>query len=89
MPLPPLRYARVVTTMRRRRVVDVKHRVVLGAREAVDQGRAVCGWPINTAFVERIHLSLCQHVAAIGRRTPTLCTGADGVRRQLAVYHGY
>jgi len=28
-------------------------------------------------------------VAAIGRRTSMLCKGKDGLRQQLAVYHGY
>lgn len=41
------------------------------------------------ACVERINLSLRQHVAAIGRRVPTLCKGEEGVRQQLAVYHVY
>jgi IS1 family transposase len=89
MPLPELLYARVVKTVHRRRLVDVKHRVVFGARDAVDRVLAVCGWQINTAFVERINLSLRQHMAAIGRRTPTLCKGEAGLRHQLAVSHGY
>jgi hypothetical protein len=42
----------VVKTMRRRRLVDVKHRVVFGTLEAIQQVLAVCGWQINTAFVE-------------------------------------
>jgi hypothetical protein len=50
---------------------------------------ALLGWQINTAFVERINLSLRQHVAAIGRRTTTLCKGEEGLRQQLALYHGY
>src|SRR5262249_40351693 len=33
------------------------------------------------------HLSLRQHVAAIGRRATTLCKGEDGLRQQLALYH--
>jgi hypothetical protein len=37
LPLPELLYAQVVKTMRRRRLVAVKHRVVLGARAAVEQ----------------------------------------------------
>jgi len=36
MPLPGLLYAQVVKTMRRRRLVDVKHRVVFGSLEAVN-----------------------------------------------------
>ena len=37
MPLPGLLYAQVVKTMRRRRLVHVKHRVVFGTLEAVEQ----------------------------------------------------
>src|SRR5262244_823573 len=52
MPLPELLYAQVVKTMRRRRLVAVKHRVVFGTKAAVAQVLATCGWQINTAFVE-------------------------------------
>jgi IS1 family transposase len=38
------------------------------------------GWHINTAFVERINLTIRQHVAAVGRRVSTLCKGEDGLR---------
>jgi len=41
-------------------------------------------WQINTAFVERLNLTIRQHVAAIGRRVSTLCKGEDGLRQQLA-----
>src|SRR6266700_7487223 len=50
---------------------------------------APLGWQINTAFVERLNLSLRQHVAAIGRRVSTLCKGEDGLCQQLALYHMY
>src|SRR5713101_948637 len=89
MPLPQLLYAQVVKTVRRRRLVDVKHRVVFGSLEAVKHLLAVCGWQINTAFVERINLNLRQHVAAVGRRVTTLCKGEDGLRQQLGLYHVY
>ena len=49
----------------------VSHRVVLGTLEAVQQVLAACGWQINTAFVERINLTIRQHVAAVGRRVST------------------
>ena len=42
---------------------------------------AACGWQINTAFVERLNLSLRQPVAAIGRRVSTRCKGEDAVVR--------
>src|SRR6266581_3270577 len=89
MPLPQLLYAQVIKTVRRRRLVRVRHRVVCGTLEAVQQVLAACGWQSNTAFVERVNLSIRQHVAAVGRRVSTLCKGEDGVRQQLALYHMY
>ena len=89
MPLPGLLSAHVVKTVRRRRLVDVKHRVVFGSLEAVNHLLAPLGWHINTAFVERINLTIRQHVAAVGRRVTTLCKGEDGLRQQLAVFHCY
>ena len=86
MPLPGLLYAQVIKTMRRRRLVRVSHRVVFGTLEAVQQVLAVCGWQINTAFIERVNLSIRQHVAAVGRRVSTLCKGEEGLRQQLALY---
>ena len=50
---------------------------------------AACGWQINTAFIERVNLSMRQHVAAVGRRVSTLCKGEEGLRQQLALYHTY
>ena len=89
MPLPQLRYAQVVKTVRRRRLVKVKHHVVFGTKTAVDQVLAACGWQINTSFVERLNLTIRQHVAAVGRRVSTCCKGEDGLRQQLALYHVY
>jgi len=89
MPLPGLLYAQVIKTVRRRRLVRVCHRVVFGTLEAVQQVLAACGWQINTAFVERLNLTIRQHVAAIGRRVTTLCKGEEGLRQQLALYHCY
>ena len=89
MPLPQLLYAQVVKTVRRRRLVDVKHRVVFGTLAAVEQVLAPLGWHINTAFVERLNLTIRQHGAAVGRRVTTLCKGEDGVRQQLSLYHVY
>lgn len=89
MPLPELLYAQVVKTMRRRRIVGVKHRVVFGTQLAIEQVLAACGWTINTAFVERLNLDLRQRVAAIGRRVNTLCKGEEGLLDQLALFQTY
>jgi IS1 family transposase len=88
-PLPQLLYAQVLKTVRRRRLVRVTHRVVFGALAAIEQVLAAQGWHINTAFVERVNLTIRQHVAAVGRRVTTLCKGEDGVRQQLTLYHTY
>src|SRR5215471_18376299 len=89
MPLPALLYAQVVKTMRRRRLVAVKHRVVFGTQLAIEQVLAACGWQINTAFVERLNLSLRQRVAPIGRRSATSWKSEDGLGQQLALFQVY
>jgi IS1 family transposase len=89
MPLPALRYAQVVKSYRRRRLVGVTHRVVFGTQLAIEQVLAACGWTINTAFVERLNLDLRQRVAAIGRRVNTLCQGAAGLQQQLVLFQVY
>src|SRR3989441_5140645 len=89
MPRPGRRYAQVIKTVRRRRLVRVRQRVVFGTLEAIQQVLAACGWQINTAFIERLNLSIRQHVAAVGRRVTTLCKGEDGLRQQVAVFHCY
>jgi hypothetical protein len=89
MPLPHLLYAQVVKRYRRRRLVGIRHRVVFGTLDAVQQVLAACGWQINTAFMERANLSIRQHVAAMGRRVMTVCKHEDGLRQQLALYQVY
>ena len=79
----------MIKTVHRRRLVRVSHRVVCGTLEAVKQVLSACGWQIQTAFVERINLTIRQHVAAVGRRVSTLCKGEDGLRQQVAVFHCY
>src|SRR5207302_5587220 len=57
--------------------------------ERVKHVLAACGWQINTAFVERLNLTIRQHVAAVGRRVTTLCKHAAGLRQQLMLYQVY
>jgi hypothetical protein len=54
--------------------------------DGVKQVLAACAWQINTAFVVRLNLDICQRVAAVGRRVTTLCTGEDGLRQQLVLF---
>ena len=64
MPLPQLLYAQVVKHYRQRHLVGVRHRVVFGTLAAVKHVLASRGWQINTAFIERVNLTIHQHVAA-------------------------
>jgi hypothetical protein len=89
MPLPHLLYAQVVKSYRRRRLVGIKHRVVFGTLERVQQVLLAGGRQINTAFVERLNLDIRQRVAAVGRRVNTLCQGEDGVQHQLVLFQSY
>jgi hypothetical protein len=43
MPLPGLLYAQVIKQYRRKRMVGVKHRVVFGTMDAIEQVLSVCG----------------------------------------------
>ncbi len=69
--------------------MGVRHRVVFGTLTGVKHVLASRGWQINTAFIERVNLTIRQHVAAVGRRVMTLCKGEAGLRQQLALYHVY
>lgn len=89
IPLPGLLYAQVVKQYRRRRLVQVSHRVVFGTLTGVKHVLAPQGWHINTAFIERVNLTIRQHVAAVGRRVLTLCKGEQSLRQQLALYQVY
>ena len=83
-PLPALLSAQVVKTRRRRRLVEVPHRVVCGPQAALDQVLAPWGWQSNTACVERLTRSLRQRGAAIGRRSATPGKSENGLGQQLA-----
>jgi IS1 family transposase/transposase-like protein len=89
MPHSELLYAQVIKTYRRRRLVRMRQRVVFGTLAQVTQVLAPQGWHINTAFIERVNLTLRHHVAAVGRRVMTLCKREAGLRDQLHLAHTY
>jgi len=89
MPQPELCYTQVIKTYHRRCLVRVRQRVVFGTLAQVSHLLASQGWHINTAFIERVNLTLRHHVAAVGRRVITLCKREAGLRSQLHLYHAY
>jgi len=52
---------------------------VFGSRDLIRQHLAAYGWQINTAFIERLNLSIRQHVPGLGRRVNTLTRSSDGL----------
>jgi len=89
LPRPELLYAQVLTQYRRRHLVHRRPRVVFGTLAQVLHVLAPRGWHSNTAFIERVNLTLRHHVAAVGRRVMTLCKQEAGLRLQLYLYHTY
>jgi hypothetical protein len=88
-PRPGLLSAPVVQTGRRRRLGDVQPRVIVGTLGALQPGLAAHGWPITTACIERLTLTIRPPGAAVGRRVSTLGKGEDGVRQPLTLSHVY
>jgi IS1 family transposase len=78
-PAPGLVYAQVIKTVRRGRLVRVKQRLVFGCLEELRARLDRWGWKINTAFVERLNLSIRQHLPALGRRVMTRAQSPVGL----------
>jgi IS1 family transposase len=62
---------------------------VFGTLDRITPRLAAHGWQINTAFIERVNLTIRQHVAAVGRPVITLCKQQAGIRQQPALYDVY
>lgn len=90
-PLPDLHYAQVVKKREKGRVISVSQRIIYGSLEFVetvlkDHG---VGQVINTAFIERLNLTIRQHVAALARKVIQLAKTEVGLDNQLALSQGY
>ena len=88
-PLPTLNYAQVVKKCRRRRLVKLIQQVVFGTAQAIPHVLDQPAWQINTAFVERLNLTLRQHISALARRTRHLAKSQLGLERSLALFQAY
>ena len=73
--------------------MSVTHKVVYGTLESVNSKlQASVGKVINTSFIERLNLTLRQHVPALARKTLTLAKSEIGLERELnlrQVYHNF
>ena len=93
-PLPILHYAQVVKKRVNGRVVEVSRKLVYGSMVMVEHtlSQSGVGRIINTAFIERLNLSIRQHVAAMGRKVISLAKTKMGLEAQLSLcqtYHNF
>ena len=90
-PRPELHYVQLVKQRVKGRVVRVTYRVVYGSLERVQALLKASGVAqvINTAFIERLNLSIRQHVAALGRKVISFAKTETGLRHQLSLWQAY
>ncbi len=86
-----LLYGQVKKTYRRRHVVRVRRRMRCGTLAAFQAALRKLGLSgrVNTAFVERVNLTLRQGVAALARRTWATAQAAPALLAHLEWWRGY
>jgi IS1 family transposase/transposase-like protein len=84
-------YGQVIKHYRRCRLLRVTHRVLCGTWTHLQQGLQQLGLSgrLNTAFVERLNLTVRQGVAALTRRTWATAQTASGLLLHLEWWRGY
>jgi hypothetical protein len=70
-------------------VVAVTQRVVFGSAEAIATLLKAAGQTINTAFIERVNLTLRLHVPALARKVLSFAKTPDGLEQQVKVGRTY
>jgi IS1 family transposase len=88
-PLPELNYAQVVKRRVKGRVVEVTQRVVFGSAEAVVAILSQAGHKINTAFIERVNLTLRAHIPALARKVLSFAKTSPGLSQQVSLSRTY
>src|SRR5437764_8257433 len=84
-------YGQVKKSYRRRKPVRVTHVMRLGTEDALKvalQGLGLSGW-INTAFIERVNLTVRHGVAALARRTWATAQQAPHLLAHLEWWRAY
>jgi IS1 family transposase len=84
-------YAQVKKIHRRRRLVKVEHLMLSGEREEMTTGLKALGLSgkINTAFIERLNLTIRQGVAFLVRRTWGAAQFTSELELHLQWWRGY
>jgi IS1 family transposase/transposase-like protein len=88
-PLPELNYAQVVKHRVKGRVIAVTTRVIFGSAQAIRASLKSMGHTINTAFIERVNLTLRSHLPALARKTLSFAKSQEGLRQQVSLGQTY
>jgi IS1 family transposase len=88
-PLPELNYAQVVKRRVKGRVVEVTQRVVFGSAETITASLWSAGYKINTAFIERVNLTLRAYIPALERKVLSFATTRVGLTQQGSLTRTY
>jgi IS1 family transposase len=88
-PRPELNYAQVVKHRVKGRVVAVTTRVIFGSAQAIRASLKSLGQTINTAFIERVNLTLRSHLLALARKALSLAKSQEGLRQQVSLGQTY
>jgi IS1 family transposase len=88
---PAVLYGQLHKRYRQRRLVRIKYQMPCGSRRALRASLRSLGWSgkLQTAFVERVNLTVRQSVAALTRRTWATAQTAAGLQRQIDWWRAY
>jgi IS1 family transposase len=88
-PLPELNYAQVVKRRVGGRVIEVTRRVIFGSAHTITTILTTAGHAINTAFIERLNLTVRMHLPALARKVLSFAKTPAGLQQQLSVGRAY
>lgn len=88
-PVPELNYAQVVKRRVKGRVVEVTQHIVFGHAETIASRLSNLGHTINTAFIERVNLTLRAHVPALARKVLSYAKTGMGLAQQVSLTRTY
>jgi hypothetical protein len=84
-------YGQVKKSYRRRKLVRVTHVMCLGTEDALTAALKGLGFSgrLNTAFIERVNLTVRHGVAALARRTPAVAQQSPHLLANLEWWRAY
>jgi IS1 family transposase len=88
---PRLLYGQLHKRYQHRRLVRIRYQMRCGSRHAVQAALRALGWSgrLQTAFVERLNLTVRQSVAALTRRTWATAQTTGGLQHQVEWWRVY